>query len=47
MLVTGWQGFEPAAQVWPSAAFPPAIPLTLQITPAFEVPFTCAVSVTR
>jgi hypothetical protein len=36
-----------AASDWPSAALPPAIPFTFQFTPVFEVPLTCAVSVTR
>jgi hypothetical protein len=47
LFVTGWQGFEPATQIWPRFALPPAIPLTLHITAMFELPFTCAVSVTR
>ena len=47
VLVTVWQGFEPTAQICPNAVFPPIIPFTLQITPVFEVPFTCAFSVTR
>jgi len=47
VLVTVWQGFEPIAQICPNVVFPPAIPFTLQSTPAFEVPLTCALSVTR
>lgn len=47
VLVTAWQGFEPATQIWPTAAVPPAIPFTFQFTPVMEVPLTCAVSVTR
>ena len=47
VFVTVWQGFEPTAQICPNAVFPPAIPFTLQFTPVFKVPFTCAFSVTR
>src|SRR5258706_8211671 len=47
VFVTIWQGIERTAQISPNAVFPPAIPFRLQITPVFEVPFTCAFSVTR
>jgi hypothetical protein len=47
VFVTVWQGFEPTTQICPNVLFPPAIPFTLQITPVFEVPFTCALRVTR
>ena len=45
--VTGWHGITVAAQICPTVPLPPAIPLTVHVTPVFELPNTCAVSVTR
>jgi hypothetical protein len=47
VLVTVWQGFDPATQICPNVVLPPAIPFTLQITPVFVVPLTCTLRVTR
>lgn len=37
--------YWPVAEIVPTAAFPPAIPFTLQVTDVFEVPVTVAVKV--
>lgn len=42
-----WQGEEPTAQIWPTEAFPPGTPLTLQATEMFAEPVTCTKSVSR
>jgi len=46
VFVTVCRDSNPRANL-PERRISPQMPFTLQITPAFEVPFTCAFSVTR
>src|SRR5579871_2064988 len=42
---SGWQGFDPAAQICPTAVFPPGTPLTCQVTVSFGVLLAVAAKV--